>query len=61
MAIPKLLMINTAMMETTMLIASGMAVLAVTMILKDGPDGAQNVNAKVHTLHSFYRPVIAMK
>merc|ERR1712086_591574 len=41
-------MTNGAMMETTMLIATGMAVLAVTTTLVDGTHTAQPVNALNH-------------
>ena len=43
-------MINGVTMKTTMLIATGMAVLVVTMILEDGTHTAQPVNALNHQL-----------
>merc|ERR1719350_420321 len=44
------LLINGAMMKTTMLIAIGMVALAVTTILEDGTHIAQPVNALNHQL-----------
>ena len=41
---------NGVMMKTTMLIATGMAALVVTMILEDGTPIAQPVNALNHQL-----------
>ena len=43
-------MTNGVMMKTTMLIATGMVVLVVTMILEDGTPIAQPVNALNHQL-----------